>query len=181
MTRWKLLQRKHGWITWKEWLHLYYLCTLVVPKARRGQLPQMQELPKSTAPEGDELQVTGYFVGITDVVFCIISAKFASCRQDEVRGSTHSMIGGNFLDLDRKDLLLWWSNSLFFPLPIFSLPSTGFGIELHISFFPSSCYHRLGRNWLLPSVQPTVLIRDFASNPDAEESSFAHGSAPSTH
>lgn len=69
---------------------------------------------------GDELQVTGYFAGITDVVFCIISAKFVSCRQGEVRGSTHLMITGDFLHLDRKDSLRWWSNSLFFPLLIFN-------------------------------------------------------------
>lgn len=47
-----------------------------------------------------------YFAGIRDVVFCIISAKFASCGQDEFRGSTHSMISGSFLDVDRKDSLL---------------------------------------------------------------------------
>lgn len=40
--------------------------------------------------------MTAYFVEITDVAFCVISTKFASCRQAEVGGSTPSMIGGNF-------------------------------------------------------------------------------------
>jgi len=68
----------------------------------------MWELPKSRAPERrlemgcHRLLCRDYGCG----TFCIISAKFASCWQDEVRGSSHSMMGGNFLDLDRKDSLL---------------------------------------------------------------------------
>lgn len=57
---------------------------------------------------------TGYFAGITDGGFYSLSAAFGSCGRGDVRGSAHSIIGGKFLDLGRKDSLLW-SNSLFFP------------------------------------------------------------------
>lgn len=83
---------------------------------------------------GDELQVTYYFAGIIEVIFCIIWAKFASRMKHEVRGSIHSMIRGDFLDVDRKNSLLWWLNSLFFS-PSYFLPSAGFCIELHVNLF----------------------------------------------
>lgn len=71
---------------------------------------------------------------------------------------------------------------LIFSPPDFQFPSADFGIELHVSFFfHPLCYHQVGRNWLLPSVQLMGLINDFVSNSDVEESSFAHGSAHSTH